>query len=392
MKNHTLLYSFLLSLCFLISCKKDTEPTPSEDFKKEVVRNYANIVYHSYSDSYEQAVDLQSKISIFVATPTTANLEACKTVWKQARIPYGQTEAYRFSGGVIDGENGKEGLINGWPLDESYIDYVEGGTESGIINHVAKYPNISKNLLIELNEVGGETNISTGYHAIEFLLWGQDLYDDSAGKRPFTDYLPNGTSKNQLRRGQYLKAVSELLVEHLAELKNQWSENGAYRQTFIALPINESLEKICSSIGILSKGELAGERMTVAVLSGEQEDEHSCFSDNTDLDIKMNFKGIRNVYLGKYIKMNGQTIEGSALKELFERSNKEKAEKTYQTLLETDVLIQQITAPFDQLIKIEKGNNDGKIAKAISSLRRFSDKLVDSAFSLGISAKTDKDE
>ncbi|HMT21153.1 MAG TPA: imelysin family protein, partial [Promineifilum sp.] len=156
--------------------------------KTEVVANYADIVHAGYQDSYETALALQAALQAFVANPTAETQQAAKDAWLAAREPYGQTEVFRFYGGPIDDEDGPEGLINAWPLDESYVDYVEGAPESGIINNVAEYPEITPELLLSLNQTGAEENVSIGYHAIEFLLWGQDLSADGSGDRAFTDY------------------------------------------------------------------------------------------------------------------------------------------------------------------------------------------------------------
>ncbi|MCB0226566.1 MAG: iron-regulated protein, partial [Anaerolineae bacterium] len=163
------------------------ETADLDALKTEAVETYANIVFANYEDAYNSAVELQDKIDAFVADPTAETMQAAKEAWLAAREPYGQTEAFRFYGGPIDDEDGPEGLINAWPLDEVYIDYVDGEETSGIINDVETYPTIDKELLISLNEVGAEENISTGFHAIEFLLWGQDLSSDGAGNRPYTD-------------------------------------------------------------------------------------------------------------------------------------------------------------------------------------------------------------
>ena len=47
---------------------------------------------------------------------------------------YSPTEVFRFYGGPIDDDNGPEGLLNAWPLDEVFIDYVLGNPDAGIIN------------------------------------------------------------------------------------------------------------------------------------------------------------------------------------------------------------------------------------------------------------------
>ena len=130
---------------------------------------------------------------------------------------------------------------------------------------------IDSNLLEnKLHEIGGnEANVATGYHAIEFLLWGQDLNgtDVGKGKRPYTDYsLANFTNENCDRRRQYLLAASELLVKDLEEIKNSWKNNGDARNDLIKSSEKEGLRRILTGMGSLSYGELAGERMKLGLM------------------------------------------------------------------------------------------------------------------------------
>ncbi len=375
------------------ACQKDDNNAQIQlqTTKKEVIETYANIVYASYSDSYDKANDLLTKVNSFIATPTQANFELCRQAWKDARIPYGQTEGYRFYGGFIDGDNGVEGLVNSWPMDEGYIDYVEGDANAGIINNTSLFPTITKVILTDLNGNGSETNIATGYHAIEFLLWGQDLFANSAGQRPFTDFVSgNGsTAKNQNRRREYLKVVTELLVENLAQLKAAWQPNSNnYRKKFTEnTNYDATIGSILRGICILSKGELAGQRMTVALTNQDQEEEHSCFSDNTHIDIQMNFKSIQNIYFGTYKTVNGQIITGKSLKDMIAAADNTKSTAVLSTFTDTEKLVNAIPSPFDQAI-LNDAKNNNVIANSINKLKKLSDQIVDGAFSLKITVDT----
>lgn len=379
MYKHLLRLSLILSGAILLfSCKKEENKDDDTALRQAVVNQYTAIVLANYEDCIATAQVLKEKIDALVANPSEANLEAAKNAWLAARNPYGQSEAFRFYAGPIDDENGPEGLMNAWPIDESYIDYVEGNAASGIINRADIYPEITKDLLESLNEDGSETNISTGWHAIEFLLWGQDLYEDSPGKRPYTDYVTDGsgTASNQARRGTYLKLCAELLISHLEYVKEAWETDGAYRKAFVnTANTNESLGKIISAISILSKGELAGERMTVAVENQNQEDEHSCFSDNTDEDIKMNYKGIRNVYLGQYTRTNGTTLQGKSFHDLVTAINPTTAATIKAALDDADTKVNLIEAPFDRKIFTDVPT----ITEAIEALRLLGDELAEAA-------------
>jgi len=369
---------FVLLFCFGISVSAQNT---LESLKQETVATYADIVYASYADAYQLAVELNNTLIALVETPSEENLEAARSAWLAAREVYGQTEAYRFYGGPIDGEDGPEGLLNAWPLDEAYIDYVDGDESAGIINNLEEYSSIDRELLVSLNEAGGEASISVGFHAIEFLLWGQDLSEDGSGQRAYTDYT---TAPNAERRGQYLLTVGELLVEDLDTLVQAWSPEveANYRAEFLALPTAEALQHILTGIGVLSKSELAGERIFTAYDNQDQEDEHSCFSDNTHRDIVTNFMGIQNVYTGTYVRPDGTEITGTALADVIAEANPELNERILGLLADAGTATNAIPAPFDQAIILPESRE--QVFETVSSLLDLGDSFVEVADSLDI--------
>lgn len=185
-----------------------------------VLVNYANIVRANYHDTLQSALRMQQAIDAFLAQPSAGTQQAAQQAWREAREFYGQTEAYRFYGGPIDDDDGPEGRLNAWPMDESYVDGVNGRDDAGLINNAAFVINTDN--LIAQNERGGEENIATGWHAIEFLLWGQDMNVDGPGNRPYTDFV-DGQAPNADRRREYLKTVTDLLVSDLNGLEKEWA-------------------------------------------------------------------------------------------------------------------------------------------------------------------------
>lgn len=372
----------------LWSCKKD-KPQPialPNPYKSEAKTTYADIAFASYNDSYTTALALQTAINAFVANPTAQGLEDCKTAWKAAREPYGQTEVFRFTDGPIDNTPGYEGYINSWPLDESFIDYVQGNATSGIINDTVHFPTIDEATLINQNQNGSETNIATGYHAIEFLLWGQDLTAPSAnlpGQRPYTDYLTTGgTASNQARRGTYLKVCAQLLVDMLKATADQWdsSISGNYRASFLQTSDDAFLQKIFSQPAILSNNELGGERLYVAYQSKNQEDEHSCFSDNTHRDIILNAKGIQNLIEGSYTKVDGSVVSGKSLYDVINFDYSSDA-SSLKTMIDQSVAnATSIPSPFDEAISVSAP----EIITTVTGLQQQAEKLVSIAKAYGI--------
>lgn len=387
MKSRFLKISLVVAGLTLAACSDDNQSPINNTVvtKADIIKSYADIAYENYKQAYDDAVVLKTAIDAFVATPTEDNFTTAKDKWKAARESYGTTEAFRFANGPIDtGDDAPEGLINAWPLDENYIDYVAGNANAGIINDAATYPAITKDVLIELNEDGSEKNISTGYHAIEFLLWGQDLTDatdDLPGQRPYTDFVDGGTASNQARRRQYLAVCADLLTDHLNLLVEQWNpDGGAYRATFLALPQDEAITNLYQGIVTLISAELSGERMDVALSNMDQEDEHSCFSDNTHRDIILNLQGAVNVYEGKF-----GAIEGASLQKLINAVDPVTGAIINQSINAAESKVNAMLTPFDHAISGGAESVEGaKVKEAVEQLRELGANWLDGASKIGI--------
>ena len=298
-------------------------------------------------------------------------MEAAKAAWIAAREPYSQSEAFRFYAGPIDDKDGPEPMINGWPLDEFYIDYVDGSSDSGIINEIAAYPEITKELLAKLNERAGETAITCGFHAIEFLLWGQDWNENGPGRRPLSDFVD---APNAGRRAEYLLVCADLLTDHLSSLVEEWDPENAenYREEFCSKPADEAVREILYGIYVMTGKEMAGERLLVAWDTQAQEDEHSCFSDTTHHDLMRNSRGIANVYRGTYRTIGGQAITGPGVRAIVRVLLPQQLERYDQKMAEILSLTKAIPAPFDQAILGDDESPGRKsIFAAVESLEDF---------------------
>jgi len=329
--------AFAIGLCLVIS------PAAAESTPKDVLKIYADIAQAGYTDSLDTAKTLKLAVDAFLAKPTDGNLRAARAAWIAARQPYMQTEAFRFGNKIVDDW---EGRVNSWPLDEGLIDYVAGGygTESPenelyVANVVANISltiggkklntaKITKALLSEdLQEAGGvEANVATGYHAVEFLLWGQDLNGTGPGNgnRPASDYdTKTCTNGNCARRAQYLRMVTDLLVDDLAWMAAQWAPGGDARKTVVDGGDQDGLTAIMTGLGSLSYGELAGERMKLGLMIHDPEEEHDCFSDNTHASHFFDALGIRNVYLGAYRRADRSLVAGPSVSDLVKAKSPE---------------------------------------------------------------------
>ena len=310
------------------------EPDVKDTSVKDVLKTYADIAAAGYDDSVATAKTLQFAVNQLLADPTDQNMLAARAAWVAARIPYMQTEAFRFGNKIVDDW---EGRVNSWPLDEGLIDYVSGsyGTDSPenelyaadvianssltIGGKKIDTSKITTELLADkLQEAGGvEANVATGYHAVEFLLWGQDLNGTGPGNgnRPASDYnTKKCTGGHCDRRAQYIRAATDLLVDDLAWMAAQWAPGGEARKTIE----DGSLTAILTGLGSLSYGELAGERMKLGLMIHDPEEEHDCFSDNTFASHYFDALGIRNVYVGRYRRVDGSVVQGPSVSDLVE--------------------------------------------------------------------------
>jgi putative iron-regulated protein len=359
-----------------------------------VIETYINIAKENYQDSLTAAQDLEAQVNAFLATPTEANLQKTKDAWIAARAPYQQTEVYRFGNASVDDWEGK---VNAWPLDEGLIDYVDAsyGAESDenpfyAANIIANAtptiggikvdasqitPELLSDTLHEIDEV--ESNVATGYHVIEFLLWGQDLNGNQpgAGSRPASDFsLTDCTGGNCERRRQYLQAATSLLVKDLEDMANNWKEGGASVAELTAKGEAGALATMLTGMGSLAYGELAGERTKLGLMLHDPEEEHDCFSDNTHASHYYDALGIKNVYLGQY----ANSVDGASLSDLVRATNAELDAEMQSKLNATMAAAQAMVdaaakgQTFDVLIG--EGNTEGN-----QIVQVFVDSLVDQA-------------
>ncbi len=399
-----------LAAGLLLSSFAAAEITP-----EHVVTGYTDLAYATYSDALATAEQLQQSIDILVKHPSQQSLNAAKQAWLNARPSYQQSEVFRFGNSIVDDW---EGQLNAWPLDEGLIDYVamdsyefELGNEGGIANIIANktvgelsVKRLNPKTLASINEFGGsEANVATGYHAIEFLLWGQDLngHNSGAGERPWTDYAKGDECTNEpcKRRAKYITAAVDLLVEDLEYMSNEWSyAKDNYRAELQVTPTDAVLNKMLYGMGSLALGELAGERIKVALTANSTEDEHDCFSDNTHNSHYFNARGIANIYFGTYTNAQGETIQVPSLRDLLlSQGQSALVAEADDAFMQTQQSLQTIVdsaengVAFDQLIA--PGNTEGRamLSLAINNLVTETSAIEQVALSLGINQLTPDD-
>ncbi|MBL8572178.1 MAG: peptidase [Hyphomicrobiaceae bacterium] len=367
----------------------------AEPAAKDVIKTYGDIAEAMYADALTTGRKLQAAVDAFLANPTAETHAAAKDAWRAARVPYQQTEGFRFGNPIVDDW---EGRVNSWPLDEGLIDYVaasygETSDENPLYRgNVIANPRlkvgkktidaskISKPLLADkLQEAGGvEANVATGYHAIEFLLWGQDLNGTGpgAGARPHTDFdLKACTNGNCDRRRAYLKAATDLLVDDLAEMAANWTTKGAARKALAKKGDKGGLVTILTGIGSLSYGELAGERTKLGLILHDPEEEHDCFSDNTHNSHYYDVAGMVAIVNGAYTRVDGSVVSGPSVMDLARAKAPVEAGKLSAAMAETlaRAAVIKSTADsgkmaYDQMIAANNKDGNAKVQALVDGL------------------------
>ena len=259
--------------------------------KADVLTTYADIAAAAYGDSLTTAQALQAAVDTLIANPSPEALEAAKAAWLEARVPYQQTEAFRFGNAIVDDWEGK---VNAWPLDEGLIDYVDrleygGATDENAVRRAQRHrqsesspsrarrsmrprsrPSFCRKHPARGRRGRGERGHRLSCYRIPALGAGPErhrsrrrcngLYSDYRGRRD------DCTGGNCDRRGAYLTAAVDLLVSDLEWMVGAMGRGRPGPRDAAGGPRMPGIAAMLTGHGFsLSYGELAGERMKLGV-------------------------------------------------------------------------------------------------------------------------------
>ncbi|MCF6326443.1 MAG: peptidase [Devosiaceae bacterium] len=362
----------------------------------DVVNNYADIGLATFQDSLRTAEQLRTAIEDLLNDPNDETLELAQEAWRTARIPFEISEIYVQANPIVgDWVN----RVNAWPIDPDYIDYPGSGAPSADNNSASENIIGSTTITLGGNTIdvekittelisqnlhlpnGDQTKIASGYQVIEFLLWGNDTLgaeekdvEDGAGKRPATDFdLETCTNQNCERRGEYLYAAVNLLIEDLQEMVGNWLATGQARRALLADP-DMGLSMMISGMGSLALGELAGNRLMRSINVGDQTGEQDRFSNNTNISYLFNARGLIGVYFGEYFTMEDDYIAGASMADILEKTNPELDEE-FRIALGLTMARMRLMVEYARDVEaydlmIAPGNEEGNglILEAVASL------------------------
>lgn len=361
----------------------DEEVMPHYD-ASAVRKAYRDLAEQSYSDAIDAVDRLAQAIEHLLDKPSQKALDTARARWRDAHLTYLRTEPLRFYDGPIDGPAdgarpaGPEGRMNAWPLNEAVIDYVKGQPKSGLVQADPKVP-LDRDLILKSDQVSDEADVTTGFHAIEFLLWGQDQSAGGPGARPWADYVVGGNGGTNDRRRAYVRELLKLLREDLVQVRSQWQPGtpGSYAAAFARLDDYEAVGRMLHGMTALVGLELTSERLSVALDSGTQEDETNCFSDTTHLTYAAGLAGIRRFYSGTRSAPGVATL----VRQLDPAANA----AVLSALDEADAAAKALPAPFDQVVSSPAGSTGRAKAEAlVAAFTELTGRLKAAGRALGV--------
>ena len=168
--------------------------------------------------------------------------------------------------------------------------------------------------------------------------------------------------------------MTDLLLDDLAEMAGHWAPDGEARKQLMAEGVDGGLRAMLTGLGSLSYGELAGERIKLGLLLHDPEEEHDCFSDNTHNSHYYNAVGMRNVYLGRYERVDGKVVSGPSLSELvaklspeLDKEMKAALEATHAAMTAMKTRAEKVEA-YDQMIGADNAQGNKVIQAVVDSL------------------------
>lgn len=237
------------------------------------------MAYTSLSQANQAAQFFDNKLASFMHHPNPATQSEVQQAWRSAYDLFLASFIYSYIPIKDPVEWHKQRMayqdlliqLDSWPIEGGYIDYVEGYPFSGIVNDLTL--SINEQSIRVQHGFTDSSNASLGYHALEFMLWGessanqtmrsaQDFvpqentapvplsdaeqalnnpHADDFSEERIVDELPATelasdesitppiiVSQNHNRRRQYIQLISDLLLKDIHSLQRRWEPSSGY--------------------------------------------------------------------------------------------------------------------------------------------------------------------
>ena len=283
----------------------DLGPTQFPYDASELLADVADTIFATYDALNMATIDpeasegrtvdtstLDAAVHSFVGTSAGSQaaavelLPAIQTAWRNARVPWEQSEAFLF--GPVDSD-GHDPALDSWPLNVTDLE-----------NIIASSADIAT---LELAE-----DIQ-GFHALEYLLF----QDKNGSTDPAA--IVAGFSADSRRR-TYARTVVRAFARHTQELRNSWDPEAGNFVYELAMAGRGSAtytdqksavqELVNGMIGIAD--EVGNTKLAVPLTDQSTAEEESRFSNNSRRDFIDNLRSINNVYEGRFDQTDGTSM------------------------------------------------------------------------------------
>lgn len=306
---------------------------------KEIALDYVEQVGTDLIQAEIEIAKLQSSIQAFIAEVNDENLSNARKAWLDAHNAYELTALHRYFATQLFEQQHSLALlqiqyqIDHWPIIPGYIDYVDGYPDSGIVHDINV--NLDADSLREQHGSFDVSEVTLGFHVIEFLLWG---HSTDAISRSANDYqekeelspaeLDLGYTIEQLsnnRRRLLLTVIVDTLVADYQTLQSLWiSQAPSIKQSIESTSGTELIISLADSMSAMLTEELLL-RSLYPMLNGDfVESIQSPYSRSTQNAISSQLSGLERLLLEL------QTENGTTLDLVFSAISDEYSEFFYQ--------------------------------------------------------------
>jgi putative iron-regulated protein len=257
----------LLALCLVVltacdSGKEKAQTSQPSDLAIEAMpesglktRGLINFWQFSAQSCYSNASlairEFEGHSQLFLAHPTQQLLLELRDRWNTAHQAYLACQLYQMLAFSRSGQKQLEltkQRVNAWPIQGGYIDYLPGYQFTGIINDSTLA--ITLDNLLSQHQFSDLSDVSVGFHALEFLLWGEGF------DRPASDFQASDSQLSEQgieldannRRRTYFELLTSHIIAELDGLSQRWERQTTTNGTYLdELPPGAQLSFLLTS-------------------------------------------------------------------------------------------------------------------------------------------------
>jgi putative iron-regulated protein len=277
-------FIFAISAILLQACTPDpVDPNSDTDYSDILLNLTDQVIIPTYDDLYQKSTALMSTLNTLQSSPTAVNLAAAQQAWRDARIPWEQSEGFLY--GPVE-TLGIDPAIDSWPVNQFDLDAVLNSSDA-----------LTKAYL------DAQEGTIKGFHTLEYLLFGAN------SNKQIGDFTP--------RQFEYLSAAAQSLQGACERLRDNWTGGVTnFAHTFktagtsgnVAYPSQKSaLQEVINGCIVIAD-EVANGKIYAPFSQEDLMLEESRFSANSKADFADNIRSIKNIYTGLYANASGKGL------------------------------------------------------------------------------------